>query len=192
MARLSAVPGVRDVRDAALHVVGEPYCRVLSFLSHPALTRSDEQKYDVAAIGASTQAGVVRFTAGMALELELGAPNFESRIYVDYFTADGRVYHLFPGDRLSDNTFAPNERFGIGGRYARGRKATIGPPYGLDVAVALASSRPLLERARPAAESAADYLEALGAAISEARLRDPALRVEYAYYLVRTSDRTGP
>jgi hypothetical protein len=184
---LSGIPGVRRVVDAGLHIVGDPYCRLLSFLAVEGVTRSEDQRFDEAALGAPTQAGVVRLSAGMPLDLALVAPEFPSHVFVDYFTADGGVYHLLPAEKMNDNVFKPDERFGIGAKYGRGRRATIGPPFGLDVVLALATSRPLALKSRPVAEPADRYLGVLADEIREARRRDPTVRVEYAYYLIYTS-----
>ncbi|HKH26837.1 MAG TPA: DUF4384 domain-containing protein [Sphingomicrobium sp.] len=184
---LSGIPGVRRVVDAGLHIVGDPYCRLLNFLAAEGVTRSEDQRFDEAALGAPTQAAVVKLSAGMPLDLALVAPEFPSHVYVDYFTADGGVYHLLPAEKVNDNMFKPDEHFGIGAKYGRGRRATIGPPYGLDVVLALATSRPLALKPRPVAEPADRYLGILADEIRDARRRDPTVRVEYAYYLIYTS-----
>lgn len=187
--RLQEIPGLRRPDASALHVVGDPYCRVLTFLGREEFRRSDDQRHDVAAIGNPAQAGVMRLSAGAPLKLDLAAPKFDSFIYVDYFSADGRVYHLLPGDSPVDNRFAADASFAIGGPNGRGRRATIGPPYGLDLVVAIASSRPLFGKPRPVEEGAGDYLAALDAAIAALRAGGSAPRLEYAYHLIYTAPR---
>jgi hypothetical protein len=186
VARLSTLAGVRRVADGDLHVVGEPYCRVLGFLGGPGLTRSEDQRHDVAAIGQPAQAGVVHIRAGRPLELQLGGPDFPSFVYVDYFTADGRVYHLLPAPGSKENRLGADERLALGGRNGRGLKATIGPPFGLDMVVAVAATRPVFAQSRPVVEDAAVYLAEFEAALAAAR-RDEGLRIEYSYFLIRTT-----
>jgi hypothetical protein len=186
VARLSTLAGVRRVADGDLHVVGEPYCRVLGFLGGPGLTRSEDQRHDVAAIGQPAQAGVVHIRAGRPLELQLGGPDFPSFVYVDYFTADGRVYHLLPTPGSKENRLGADERLALGGRNGRGLKATIGPPFGLDMVVAVAATRPVFAQSRPVVEDAAVYLAEFEAALAAAR-RDEGLRIEYSYFLIRTT-----
>jgi hypothetical protein len=186
--RLDALPAVQRVEDAALQVVGDPYCRVLNLLGRLDLTKSEDQRHDLTeAIGAPARAASARFAAGALLELAMGAPDYPSYVYVSYFASDGRVHHLLAGDDPHGNRFRPDERFQLGGRNGRGRRVTIAPPYGLDLVLALASSEPLMARPRPVTESAAAYVEALQAAIEALRRggRDP--KVEYAYYLIRTT-----
>jgi hypothetical protein len=186
-AMVAAIAGIREVAQSDLQVVGEPYCQVLDFLARPELARSDDQRQDVEAITQPAQAGVLTLKGGMPLSLQLTGPDYPSYVYVDYFTADGRVYHLLPTASLADHRLASGERLTIGGREGRGVKATIGPPFGLDMVVALASEQPLYASVRPVAESADAYLKALERMTAEARRRHPGLRLEYSYYLIRTA-----
>jgi len=188
LGELARIPGVGRVRAGDLHVVGEPYCHVLTFLDRPSLARSQEQRHGIAAIGEPAQAGVLRLTAGMALELKLSAPDFESYVYVDYFTGDGQVYHLLPNTG-ADHRFVAKQHFTLGGQKGLGLKARIGPPYGLDMVVAVASSRPLLPHPRQSPEPAGRYLAALETAIGAAERDSRGLKLEYAYYLIQTAPR---
>ncbi len=187
--RLIEVTGARQVIRTDLHLVGEPYCRMLELLNRPELRRSDDQSQNIAAIAQPTQSGVLTLKAGMPLALQLTGPEYPSYVYVDYFTADGRVYHLLPTASLSDHRLRPGERLTIGGRNGRGVKATIGPPFGLDIVVAFASDAPLWARARPVAESADAYLEDLAEVVAEEHRRHPTRRIEYSYFLIQTSEK---
>jgi hypothetical protein len=189
--RLVQVPGVSRVEASDVHIIGDPYCRVLAFLGRPEFVRSDEQHADISAIGDPVQASVDRFDAGTPLELQMIAPDFPSYIYVDYFAVDGNVYHLLPTADLEEARFAPDEQFGLGGRYERGLKVTIAPPFGLDLILAIGSSEPLFEEVRPTVEDAANYLAALGTAIDETQAENPGLRLEYAYHLIYTGPAPG-
>jgi len=162
--RAGEVEGVGHVDASELRIVGDPYCHVLTFLDSAGLERSEDQRQDLAAMGSSAQAGIARYGVGSPLELTLAAPNFDSFIYVDYFSSDGKVHHLLPADR-PDNRFAADQKVRIGADQGRGRRAVIGPPFGLDLIVAVASSEPLYLGARPAIEGAADYLASLEASI---------------------------
>ena len=68
-----------------------------------------------------------------------------------------------------------------------GRRLTVAPPFGLDMVVALGSSKPLFDKERPAAETSAGYIAALDSVIDRAKAADPDLRLEYAYHLIFTS-----
>jgi hypothetical protein len=184
--QVSEIPGVRTVRESALQIVGDPYCRVLTLLGRPDFIRSKDQRQDPAEIGTAAQTGIVRFDGGSALDMPLSAPDFPSYIYVDYFTADGRVYHLLPAENPLANRFAPDERFRVG-RDGRGRPAVIAPPYGLDMIVTIAASEPIFAQSRPVVENASDYLLSLNFAVNELQERGRKLNVEYAYYLIYTA-----
>jgi len=187
LARVKETPGVVQVADRDLHVVGEPYCAVLDLLHRPGFERSREQRQTLGAIGEPAQHGVLRFTAGWPLELQFAAPDFDGFVLIDYFTSDGRVYHLFPANAGREEPIRARQRFTVGGATGRGVRATIGPPFGLDMVVAVASSRPLLPGPRPVGEGGTAYLQALDGAIADARRRAPNLRLEYGYYLILTA-----
>ncbi|MDB5511134.1 MAG: hypothetical protein JWR08_617, partial [Enterovirga sp.] len=182
--RIASLAGVDKVDGSGLSVVGEPYCRVLAFLDRPAFQRSTEQKHDLAVVGTTNQPGLKRLAGGEALSLGLGAPEFDSYLYVDHFSVDGRVTHLLPTDR-PDNFFKADTGFRLGpGGY--GRRAIASPPYGLDLVVVVAASEPLLVRPRPIQEDAAPYLALLNERVRALEASSLKLRVEYAYYLVAT------
>jgi hypothetical protein len=187
--KIAALGEIASLSLGNLHVVGEPYCRVLAFLDRPDLLRSEDQRHDAAMIGEPAQSAVLTLYAGMPLVLHLRGADFPSFLYVDYFTSDGRVYHLFPDRQSADARLAPRETTVIGGPTGRGLKATIGPPFGLDMVLALASEQPLLTSPRPTAEGAEGHLNALALAINAAKRRQPELRVEFTYFLIRTAAR---
>jgi len=185
--QVSGIAGLRKIVDQDLYVVGDPYCHVLSFLGQPSLAQSTDQRFGPGAIGQPAQSGVIRFTGGMPLELQLVTPTFPSHVRVDYFTSDGQVYHLLPGGGSPDEPLPPNLRVTIGGTKGRGLKARIGPPYGLDLVVALASDQPLALGDRPAAESGRGYLQALQSAVERVQRENAERRLEFSYYLVLTA-----
>jgi hypothetical protein len=185
--RVSGIVGGRRVVERDLYVVGEPYCRVLGFLAAPALVRSTDQRFGAEAIGAPAQAGVLNLRGGMPLELRLVTPDFESHVQVDYFTSDGRVYHLLPVGPADEGPMTPKLATTIGGHAGRGLKATVGPPFGLDLVVALASTGRLPLTPRPVAEDAREYLAALRESVAALGAREPGARIEFSYYLVTTA-----
>lgn len=184
-AAVSAVPGVRRVDGGGLGLLGEPYCRVLAFLDRSAVQRSAEQRGDLSSVGAPGAPATRRLTGGDALDLSLSAPDFDSHLYVDYFSADGRVVHLLPSER-ADNVFQAHAAFRLG-QGGRGRTGTVGPPYGVDVVMVVAVSERLFPEPRPVAEDAAGYLAALRERIEAVRASGRPWRSEYAYQVLLTS-----
>jgi hypothetical protein len=183
--RLAGLPGVERLDESGLTVVGEPHCGLLAFLGRGDIARSAEQRFDAAAIGAPAQAAVRRLAGGTVLQLDLGAPDYPAYIHVSYFSGDGSVAHLLPVSG-SDHRTRPGESLKLGGAGGRGRRATIGPPYGLDVVLAVASAEPLFATPRPVVERASDYLAALAAALEARRSGGRVTMLEYAYYLLLT------
>jgi hypothetical protein len=183
--QISAIPGVKTISAASLYIVGEPYCDVLTLLARA--DRSREQRGDIKEIGNPAQAGVMRLTRGEPVKLNLKAPDFPAFLYVDYFSTDGKVFHLVPNRDYGDEPFAPGERFGLGNPGDPGPQVRVAPPFGLDMVVALGSSERLFDDKRPRAEEAHyTYLAALAAAIDRVKQDHPGLKLEYAYHLIFT------
>jgi hypothetical protein len=119
--------------------------------------------------------GKTRLRDGERIRVRLVMPAFAGRLRVDYLAHDGSVQHLYP--QLADpkvgitadppRTYRPGEEINLADPVW-----VIGPPYGTDMIIAIASSDPLFERPRPSnAELADDYLLELQAATDRLRLR---------------------
>lgn len=184
---VAAVRGVTDVQSAGLLVVGEPYCGVLALLSRADMLQSKEQRAGLGDFAGPLPAATLHLSQGMPLDLQLRAPDFESYVYVDYFSSDGKVFHLLPRGDLGGALVPPGVRFGVGGDGDPGGRITVAPPFGLDMVVALGATRRLMPETRPASEDANGYLAALQRQIAEIRRKHPDLRVEYMYHLIFTS-----
>ena len=107
-------------------------------------------------------------------------PDFAAEIRVDYLGRDGSVAHLFPlaADAaqqiaaLPSRRFAPGERLDLGDAGPGKPGWEVGPPYGTDIIIAVASAAPLHLRHSPTQNTedhAAAYLRDLSAAIAAAR-----------------------
>ena len=89
-------------------------------------------------------------TRGEPVKLHLKAPDFPAFLYVDYFSSDGKVFHLVPNRDYGDEPFTPGEPFGLGNPGDPGPQLRVAPPFGLDMAVVLASSERLFDETPPA------------------------------------------
>lgn len=95
---------------------------------------------------------------GALIKISLTTPRFPAYVTVDYFSHDGSVLHVHPSAQL----LPPHSAFMAQNGGAIG---TVGPPYGEDLIVAIASSKPLFAASRPEAETASAYLPAVGQAL---------------------------
>ena len=195
-------PALRDRVVAALQrQVGEglpvtanllhlpaPQCRALTGIADVGLPQSTDQFTDTRLIGQSAHARAYDYTEGQRLQFDLVAPDYEAVIYVDYFTADGEVIHLIPNETVPLDRLAPASLVGVGtDRPDRpGLRLTIGPPYGQEIAVAVAASRPLYEGLRPISEPAGPYLAFLKERVAAARAADPDFKGEWVYFFITT------
>ncbi|QCG89609.1 serine/threonine protein kinase [Azospirillum sp. TSH100] len=105
------------------------------------------------------------------LVLEIRAPAHPVQLQVDYFTVDGSVVHLLPNPSDSAIALAAGASRRLGdrtedGRPGSGRTWTIGPPFGTEMLLTIATAAPLFAIPRPEQEQAADYLSALSDALT--------------------------
>lgn len=108
-------------------------------------------------------------------------PAFGGELRVDYIVHDGSLVHLYPtaadpaqhAVAVPARTLKPGEQLSLGTGSDGKPIWEVGPPYGTDMILAVASSVPLL--AQPPAENAvasgAAYLHQLQAAIEAARAK---------------------
>jgi tRNA A-37 threonylcarbamoyl transferase component Bud32 len=107
-----------------------------------------------------------QLNSGDPLILEIGGPARPVRIQADYFTIDGTVIHLLPNPSDGGTALAAGASRRLGDRADGGRHWTIGPPYGSELLLTIATAEPLFPTPRPEQEPAADYLAALVEALA--------------------------
>ncbi len=103
----------------------------------------------------------------------LRMPEFPAHLTVDYLSHDGSVTHLFPIRADRDKIFAANSAVTLGDP-VRG-VGDVGPPFGTDMILAVASSVPLFAQRPSDSETVETYLPALRDAIDAALLRNAKL-----------------
>ncbi len=130
-------------------------------------------------LGLRLAGGLTALHDGARILPRITMPDFAGYLRVDYLGHDGSVVHLYPtvADPAQRFVAVPARRLAAGavlrlGDGGPGRPLwEVGPPYGTDMIVAVASAKPLLP-ADPAANvavSATAYLRRLRAAIAAAR-----------------------
>lgn len=181
----------RDIKLAdEMRLLPSPQCGALSGIADAGLPQSTDQITNPLLVGADAQARVLQYAGGEQLVFNLVAPDYPAFIYVDYFDAGGQVLHLAPNDVTPLLRNEPKSSLRVGAKDASepGLFITVGPPYGQEIAVAIAASHPLFDDAplRPLTEAAAPYLAELKAAVARARATHSDFKGEWVYFLVST------
>jgi hypothetical protein len=186
LATIGTLPQVATVDDSALVMLPRPYCSMLETLERTGVHPSRFHTASPDQLGREAQAAVLRFREGQRLVIEAQSPSFEAHLYLSYFQKDGAVVHLLPGPETRDAAFAPGTPLKVGGPAGLGPELVVAPPFGLELLVAIASSRRLFDTPRPAIEPADGYLDALADAIARAEHADAGFLAEYVYLFVVT------
>lgn len=131
-------------------------------------------------IGASDGA----YVAGQALQVEVKAPGPALILQVDYFMVDGTVVHLLPNPLETSGKVAAGKTRRLGDPMAGGRYWTVGPPFGVELIMVVATETPLFATPRLEAESASAYLADLKAALASA---GPTARADARFIVTRAA-----
>ncbi len=128
-----------------------PQCEVLVNLREP-LGQSRGLKVSVAG---ATAADLAR---GETIRIEVTTPNTPSYLYLTYVQADGHAVHLTRPQGRQSAPLPANTRLVFGDGQAGRDRYKVGPPYGPEVVVAIATSQPLFDAELPAKQIERDYL----------------------------------
>jgi hypothetical protein len=109
-----------------------------------------------------------RFKGGDSLLLNIATPDFPAHLQVDYYSANGTVVHLLPNPLETSGRVEAHSLRRLGNREASGRFWSIGPPFGQELIVVIASATPLFTALRPEAEPVGNYLPDLKRALQAA------------------------
>jgi serine/threonine-protein kinase len=150
-----------------------PYCDALDLL-RPFADRFGEAPSGLSLALAGDR---LRLVQGDLLTVRIVMPRFPAYLRVSYFTHDGEVVHLHPNAADGARSFAAGSRISLGDPAEGGQRWEIGPPYGTEMIVAVASERPLFEAAREDFETSAAYLAALRERLADGRAGRVAARV---------------
>ncbi len=174
-----------------LLVLPRPQCGALSGIADVGLPQSTDQITNPLLVGEDVHAREFRYTQGQQLVLDLSGADYDAYIYVDYFDADGQVIHLSPNEATPLELTQAKSALRIGAQRQGdpGLFITIGPPYGQEIAVAFAASKPLYQGQRPLIEPADDYLKFVKSQVSAARAADPDFKGEWVYFFITTAER---
>lgn len=179
-----AIDGVKDSSfDVKVRIW--PHCEVIALLN-PYRERNLDERMGLQV--KPTTGHSDRFFNGERIIVELQQANYDGYLYVDYYSVEGQVAHLFPNAMEPDSgrLLKAGERFNVG---EAERTWSIGAPFGQELITVIASPTPLFDGQRPEIEDdARGYVELLKEKLAGGQA-DPKLA---AHYLVlQTEPGTG-
>jgi Papain family cysteine protease/Domain of unknown function (DUF4384) len=133
-----------------------PQCEALQTLERP-LATPDRPAVEVGPAS--------RLRSGDPLNITIHSPGQISYLYVSYVQADGSVAHLVQPSGLIPQPTLPRQTLSFGGGQNGGATFTIGPPFGREMIIAVASRSPLFDHALPAQQTEREYLTELRRAL---------------------------
>ena len=147
---LSAMPGVRRV-DANVSLYPWPQCEVY-------LNFADVLK-DRRGLGATLRGATARaFAGGDSLSIQVVTPSYPSYLYVTYLQASGEAANLYWPQGRFPKAFPPNSKVTLGGGAGGEPVYRIGPPFGDEIVIVVASASPLFPDEPPDTSTDRDYL----------------------------------
>jgi type IV/VI secretion system ImpK/VasF family protein len=173
---------VIQVDDTDTEIIPRPFCQVLDLLE-PFKEYSAEHKFGLVA-RLDKPGDRPTYMDGDNLVLESQTPGtFASHFYVDYYTADAGVAHLFPNPKQGTGFFTPGstvivdlDRLGL----------EIQEPFGLELITVIASKTPLFATPRYDPEPAEQYLSELRRALPKEVATS---EVAMTFYFITTRQR---
>lgn len=176
----SEVAAVRGVKDLAFNVDVRiwPHCEAIAMLK--TLRERNVDLHNGLKLTPTTGHSD-RFVDREHLIVKLTQAKQDGYVYVDYYTVEGKVIHLFPNQREpgSEARFPAGSQFDIGAGGTGGQPwIRIGSPFGQELVTVIASPEPLYQGLRGDDEPAAQYLAALHK-IVDAHRTDPNFLADY-------------
>jgi type VI secretion system protein ImpK len=170
--------------NVAFQMIPWPFCEVLDLLE-PFKKRNEDQALGLTA-SLNKPGDLPLYYNNENFTIEVRTPTkFESYVYVDYYSTDETVGHLFPNAEETSNRFAPNGSYTVG-QLNGPHPWSITPPFGRDLVTVIASKTPLFLQPRPASEPVRTYLKDLRQALP----RDvTASDLATTLYFIQTQDR---
>jgi hypothetical protein len=122
------------------------------------------------------------FRNGDYMVIDIPAMAEDRFIVVDYFMSDGQVLHMYPDGAVTSNVLAAGTSLTLGMPETGQQAWQIGPPFGDDLLVVIASAKQLYDDERSMVERTSGYLTFL-----EQRLAAATGAVELQYRVVSTA-----
>lgn len=154
------VDGVEGVKSSAVNVQLRiwPHCEVVDILK-TYKARNEDAAHGLQVTPSTGHSD--RFIEGENIVVKLQQANYDGYVYVDYYTVNGDVAHIYPnaGEPDSGRLIQSGEQFEIGATPAK--SWTVCPPLGQELITVIASPTPLYTDALDEIQTAQDYLPRL-------------------------------
>ena len=163
------IRGITYVNDTLMRIVEAPFCEVLDILE-PVQKHAATHNFGlkVRLVNKEDKKSLV-YVQGENLIIEVTTPaQFESFVYVDYYSTDGQVQHLFPNIKEALNFLPPRSTYIVGQPDDKHVEWKPLPPFGRELITVIATKQPLVftpKAPRYDPESARSYLDQLHQAI---------------------------
>ena len=144
-----------------------PYCPTLDLLR----PLTDAAGRDHGGMELAQLGGPASLRDNDVIALRLTMPGFGGYLHVEYLQHDGTVAPQVPGPGYPSQTYAAHAQLELGTPRQDFEGWHVGPPFGTDMIVAVASTAPLFTRALPDSQPLAAYLASLQTAIEGLRRR---------------------
>ena len=167
-ADISAIKGVKSPTfDIGVRIW--PHCEVVSILK-PYKALNVEKRFGL--LVTPTTGHTDQFIEDERIIVRLQQANYDGYLYVDYFTVDGTVIHLYPNKREPDSgrVIVKGEQFNVGEKIPEGW--VVGAPFGQELITVIASPTALYTNERPEFEQASAYLPKLREMLEANRAND--------------------
>ncbi len=154
------VDGVEGVKSSAVNVQLRiwPHCEVVKILAQYQARNSDSG-YGLSITPSTGHSD--RFIENENVIVKLQQANYDGYLYVDYYTVNGAVAHMYPntGEPDSGRLIQSAEQFEVGATPSK--TWTVSAPFGQELITVIASPTPLYAEALPEIQTAEEYLPKL-------------------------------
>ncbi|QIL20896.1 DotU family type IV/VI secretion system protein [Thermomonas sp. HDW16] len=151
------VDGVEGVKSSTVNVQLRiwPHCEVVKILAQYK-ARNGDNGYGLAITPSTGHSD--RFIENENVIVKLQQANYDGYLYVDYFTVNGDVAHIYPNDGEPDSgrLIRSGEQFEVGATPSK--TWTVSAPFGQELITVIASPTPLYAEALPEIQTAEEYL----------------------------------
>ncbi|WP_169531680.1 DotU/TssL family secretion system protein [Azotobacter chroococcum] len=185
-----AIQGLSGVKESSFELAIRiwPHCEVVELLK-PWHQRNRGGRHGLTVT--PTTGHSERFEEDERVTVKLRQADFDSYLYVDYYTVDGTVIHLYPNRREPDSgrLITAGENFTVGERIAEGWE--VGPPFGQELISVIASRTPLYQGERVEFEPSSEYLPQLRTLLA-AQASDSVLLADFLFLQTEPKKRQTP